>query len=411
MSRRLDLIHGLGYGGACLFVACLYLSPAHSMPALAFLRPAMLGAASMLIALALRRVMRGEPMRLAGGVGGAMTVLFALLLLSPLWALDPTIASGFSFGAIKLILVYAGLVSVLRRPALVQGAMTAGVFASVVPAIGTLQRYNAGIGLVEGFRGAWIGLLANPNELAMVMAVTVPWTLHLAQTRRGPVRLVALAALGLECATVVVTHSRGGALGLALALLGSALLSTQKARAIGLGLLAAGAMVVFAPQSFWNRTQTIGHYQLDASAQGRLKSWDTGFTALKEHPLLGIGAGNYQVAWNRYQPRNTRERSYASHNTWMQVVVELGTAGFAAFLTMLLLLARGLWRLRQDPENGALARTLLISLATLALCGTTGGYAFNWFFYMVLGLAGAVLANARQAAALERVDAVGVAVA
>lgn len=396
-GRRIDFIDVLGRGGALLFLVCLYTSPAHLYPVLETLRPAMLAATAMLAAVVARRLMRGERIRLAGGPGAAMLVLFTLLSMSTLWALHPTSALGFALGALKLPLAFVGLVGCLRVPRHVRLAMSVAAIASLVPAWGTLERYNAGIDLVEGYRGAWIGLLANPNELAMVMAVTVPWALHSAQHSYGWKRLLYLTAFGLQVSTIVVTHSRGGALGMAVGLVATALLAENKLRAFGLVGAAAAALVMFAPESFWRRTETISTYETDASAMGRLRAWETGFNALEDRPLLGVGAGGYVDAWNRYMSRNIRERAYASHNMWMQVAVELGYVGAAVFASMLALLVGALWKARSHTQVGAEARTLLASLAALIVCGTTGGYAFNWFFYMVLGVAGATVACARAA--------------
>ena len=48
-----------------------------------------------------------------------------------------------------------------------------------------------------------------------------------------------------------------------------------------------------------------------------------------------MGAGNYVESWNRYTSRNPREHSYTAHNMWMEVLVELGLFGMAAYLAML----------------------------------------------------------------------------
>lgn len=401
MTRRIDPIAALGTGGAMLFIFCLYASPSHLWPWTEVLRPAMLAATMMLAALVLRRVVRGEPVRFAGAMGASMVVLFALVALSALWALQPQRAVAFSLASSKLLLAFAGLATVLRTPKHVRLAMTLAALSLLVPAQGTLERWNDGIELVEGYRAAWIGLLANPNQLAMVMAVTVPWALVMWTHSKGLMRWVMLASFGLACATVVVTHSRGGALGLAVAVVTWVVLARQRLRAITLAVIATLAVVVFAPTSFWNRTETISDYEHDASAQGRLHAWEAGRRALSDNPLLGIGADNYLAAWDRYMPRNVREHAYTAHNTWMQVLVELGVLGLAVFAVMIVATARGLWKAR-DGILGDEARAMLASLAALVACGATGGYAFNWFFYMVLGVAGAVLAQDRLARARER---------
>lgn len=411
-ERRFDLVELLAVGGALFFVVCLYTSPAHLYPWLAPLRPSALAAGSMLSGLLLMRLLRGQAFRLGGSAGGMMAALFALIFLSPLWALRPAIAFGFALGAIKLLVAYAGLTGVLTTLQRVRRAMAVAALASMVPAWGAIQRYRDGIDLVEGYRGAWIGLLANPNELAMVMAITVPWTLWAREKARSvALRTALLTAFGLQVAAVIVTHSRGGALGLLAAVLAAAVLSPRRGRAFALGALATAAVIVFAPSSFWERTGTISSYETDASARGRLQTWEAGRRALEDRPLLGVGAGNYVEAWNRYMARNVRERAYASHNLWMQVVVELGWLGLAAFASMLLLLVRGLWRARGFADGGGEARALLASLLAVIVCGQTGGYAFNWFFWMLLGVAGAVVACTARRSTTEAAHGVRLAAA
>lgn len=404
MTRRLDPIRALGFYGALLFIFCLYTSPAFLWPWTEAFRPALLAALMMLTALVLRRVVRGQPLRLAGSVGGAMLVLFALMALSALWAFKPARSIDYTLDSLKLLLAFVGLATVLRTPQAVRLAMTLAAVAALIPAHGTLQRWNDGIGLVEGYRGAWIGLLENPNQLAMLMAITAPCALVMWAKSRGVIHWVLLTSFGFACATVVVTHSRGGALGLAVGVVVWALLSRHRVKALALTLIATACVIAFAPSSFWNRTETITDYEQDASALGRLHSWEAGSRALSHSPLLGIGADNYVEAWDRYKPRNVLETAYTAHNTWMQVVVELGFLGLAVFATMVLAAAWGLWKAR----NGMLgdeARALLASMAALAVCGTTSGYAFNWFFYMLLGLVGAVVAQDRLARAQERLSA------
>lgn len=403
-NRRIDFVDALGTGGALLFIFCLYTSPAHLWPWSEVFRPALLAAVMMLAALGLRRVVRQEPLRYAGALGGAMTCLFALLALSGLWALEASRANTFATESLKLLLAFVGLATALRTPRHVRVAMLLAVAAAVIPAQGTISRWRSGTELVEGYRAAWIGLLENPNQLAMVMALTAPWALAFAVKARGPRRLLLLTAFGLLATTVVLTHSRGGALGLAVSVGAWAALARQRTQAIAITLAAAFAVVFFAPSSFWSRTETIAFYEQDASALGRLRSWEAGSRAIEDHPFLGVGGDNYLLAWNKYMPRNQREHAYTAHNTLMQVLVELGALGLILFVTMYGAGMTGLWRAR----NGDLAdesRALLASLAGLLVCGATGGYAFNWFFYMALGLAGAIISQQRLSQVGGRVHA------
>ncbi len=408
--RRWDFIALLSFGGAVLFIVCLYTSPATLFPALAPVRPALLGASAMLLGMGLHRLLRGGRWRLDAPLT-AMLLLYAWAGLSINWALEPTRARGFFVEAVKLVLAYVAIVAALDRLGRLRRAITIAALASAVPAIDTLQRFNRGEGLVEGYRAAWIGLLANPNQLAMVMAVTVPLTLGAALHHTGRKRVGLLILAAIQSACVVVTYSRGGALGLAAAFLSFALFARHKLRALLLVTVGVIALFALAPRSFWERTGTIGHYALDASAMGRIRAWETGFRALGDRPVLGVGAGNYVQSWDRYQPRSGREHAYASHNMWLQVLVELGVVGLSLFVAMFLTLLWGLWAARRAPSVGTEARALLASFVALMVCGTTGGYAFNWFFYMVLGLASAVVRLADRHVPERDADGLGIVVA
>ncbi len=410
-ERRLDFLSMLGLTGALFFVVCLYTSPADLVPDVAVLHPALLSAALMLGGMMLSRLMRGVRLRLGGSIGLNMALLFSFAALSMLWAYDPSLAFGFTLGGVKLMAAFVGIATTLRMPRHIRWAMLVAVLASMIPGWGTISRYRQGIGLVEGYRGTWIGLLANPNQLAMVMAVTVPWTVFLQKKVSLFLRPFLVIALGLEVGAIVATHSRGGMLGLAAAMTATAFLSVRKGRALGMLAAAGVAVVILAPQTFWARAQTIEAYNQDASALGRIQSWRTGLTALRDSPLLGVGANNYVLTWDVYAHRNVREKSYAAHNMWMEVLVELGLIGITLFAIMFVLILRGLWRARRDPEVGGEARALISSLIALVICGSTGGYAFNWFFYMVLGMAGAVIGFARESNAEGEAHALELAVA
>jgi len=390
-SARVDLPELLLLTGALLFGLCLYTSPAALWPWLEPLRPAQSAALLLAMGVVARWGWRGQRPPAVGGIGRCLAGLAGLAALSALWSLDPSASAGFAVEAAKLVAIWLGLLAAIDRPSRLRLLMALCGLAAVVPAVGTLRRYHEGTGLVEGFRGAWIGLLANPNQLAMVMAVTVPWTLCAAGRTHGLRRWSLRAAAVAQGACVVVTHSRGGALGLGAALLVGALLAEQRGRSLAGLAIAMAAVAWLAPESFAARTGTITRYEADASAQGRLRSWETGLQSVQERPLLGAGAAAYVHTWDRHTPRNIRERAYTAHNMWMQVLVELGLAGLSLLGGVFVLLVRGLWRSRHHRMVGAEARALLAGLTALLVCGTTGGYAFNWFFYLSLALgAGAI---------------------
>ena len=71
-----------------------------------------------------------------------------------------------------------------------------------------------------------------------------------------------------------------------------------------------------------------------ASAQSnRYEYWRVAAGAFADHPLLGVGAGGFQVEWLR--ERRFEESVRDAHSLYLETAAELGLAGLAALLAML----------------------------------------------------------------------------
>jgi O-antigen ligase len=140
-------------------------------------------------------------------------------------------------------------------------------------------------------------------------------------------RIAGGAAAGLGVAATVLTHSRGGVLGLSLALALWALSGTKKLRSLGLAAVVVACVVAFAPDTFWTRTETISTFQRDLSAQGRIWAWEVAAAINRDRPLAGVGAGGFQFAWQTYAPHEARFMPLVAHNIFLAVLGELGLVG------------------------------------------------------------------------------------
>ncbi|MDD5687279.1 MAG: O-antigen ligase family protein [Elusimicrobia bacterium] len=76
----------------------------------------------------------------------------------------------------------------------------------------------------------------------------------------------------------------------------------------------------------------------DSSVNERIFKWKTGWEMIKDHPVLGIGAGNLKVNFANYQAKVKRDIQIQStsesnlHNEFLQRFAETGIFGLAAFL-------------------------------------------------------------------------------
>jgi tetratricopeptide (TPR) repeat protein len=103
----------------------------------------------------------------------------------------------------------------------------------------------------------------------------------------------------------------------------------------------------------------------DFSYASRMEFSRTALAIVKDHPLVGTGAGGWNALYHQYLgfPYWTTE----VHNHFLQVGVEAGTIGFMAFLAMWALLLYNLFRLyRARPRSDEWAANWGVAAAVLA---------------------------------------------
>ena len=103
-------------------------------------------------------------------------------------------------------------------------------------------------------------------------------------------------------------------------------------------------------------------------SSGRDKVWKVGWQIIKDHPFIGIGAGNYAPLWPGYiKETNIDPKIFAfliidlpALNDYLQSAIECGLlAGLLFFLTMFCLPAISLYRLSKSPDSYAIPEFLL----------------------------------------------------
>ena len=146
---------------------------------------------------------------------------------------------------------------------------------------------------------------------------------------------VALSILFLFSLTL--TASRGGAVGLMGILVFAWLSSGRKTRNALLGVCLLVTVWLAAPQSFRARMKTLptGAYRTDAGVQARFDAWRVATRMFLEHPLTGVGAGNFHSSrWARYRTREDPS-AMTAHSIYFLLAAELGVSGIAAFLFLI----------------------------------------------------------------------------
>ncbi len=420
-----------GYLGLLAFTAMLMLRPQDQIRALSVLHLAQLSALVGIGAMFASRIKRHEPPIRMTPETVALGVFGFIMLVTVPFSVWPGGALGeFLDSYFKVSMVFLLMVNTLTTPRRLEQITWLILVCCGYIAFRAVLDYARGVNLVEDGRvaGAISGIFGNPNDLALNMVTFLPAALMITLSPRYSTvrRLAASGFAVLMLATIVFTKSRAGVLGLGL-MLGTFLVLGRHIRP-AFTIAALGAMLLatpFLPASFWNRMATIGDEaqdkaQFTGSAEARRVLLQEGLNAFIDHPLTGVGAGQFK----NYNPPGRQQRWRETHNTPLQVAADLGIFGFAAFAFLVVCAAaaasqaRRLLRPRRRGAPDPLARTLteddrraLYAYATALTAGLVGWFvcamfasvAYSWTFYYLLALLVATrdLARARLTAAQE----------
>lgn len=369
-----------------VFLLLLYANTPFVLPAAEVIRPAKMVAALALVALIAETVFGKRALRFAWPEGGLLIAFLAAAALSCLTALWPGYAADGVADLAKMAVVFFFLVNCVNSERALRGVMWIMVIGGLFPATGTLKNYLEG-NLDEG-RAAWVGIFANPNEVAYSLVILLPLAAYLASTRSWILRLLLLPISILYVAAIYVTFSRGGLVGLVAVI---ALCAWRKRNLLlhGLALLLLMACLVFASR-FWSRGEDFSQLNNDVSFQQRLATSQAGFNMLMDHPLLGVGFACSVIAWPLYAPAGLYTRgALVTHNTFLQVMSETGVLGFLPFV---LLIGFSLYHARKlalQAVKANVGAAIEVAIWGLVVCGMSGGYVLTWFPYLLLGLAAA----------------------
>lgn len=228
----------------------------------------------------------------------------------------------------------------------------------------------------------------HPNVFGTFMIGVVPIGVLLF-ARDGQSRLLRMTigvGVLVSVTAIVYTFSRSAWIGLAAAMLLVAML--RKARMAALFLPTLGVVLAVAllpPEArtvLWNRGGTVQAY--DA---GRLHSFRTAGRMIRRNPLLGVGPGMFDAAFDEYggkrkEIRQSRLHTMDAHNTLLDLGAEAGLLTAAPFAALVVCGLIGLWRRRSDPW----ALMLLAGLSAVSLQSLLNSLEYEEIFWVLIGL-------------------------
>lgn len=244
--------------------------------------------------------------------------------------------------------------------------------------------------MVFGPKGSFI---SGNNSLALALVMTLPLMRYLQlQTRRIWVRHGLTIAMVLSAFSIVASYSRGAFV--AIAAMGATLLLKSRKRAIMIlaALILVPVMYSFMPDKWFERIETIQHYDQDRSVLGRFNAWWFAYNVAKEKPLTGGGMGVFdQELFERYAPEP--ENFHDAHSIYFEMLGEQGFIGLALFLMLgLLALRSGRYIIRNAQDNPDLywardlAAMVQVSIIGYAVGGAFLGLAYFDLYYHLIAI-------------------------
>jgi len=140
--------------------------------------------------------------------------------------------------------------------------------------------------------------------------------------------------------------------------------------------------------------------RLVSGAGNRYDYWRVAWSVWEDHPLGGVGAGNYDRPY--FERRSTTEDIRQPHSVELQALSELGLPGASLLLAFMTAVGWGAWRLAAAARSSASSRFLAVS-ATGIVTAWLVHTSVDWIHLLpgvtAIALAGcAVLVRARQPA-------------
>lgn len=321
---------------------------------------------------------------------------------------------------IEGLLMYLLTINAVRNRSVVWALIAAGVFMGSLgifqSVTGQYWRDFKGFALVaepdlnaygEIIGGRWpAGPIGDKNYYAQFMLMLFPLCIAQFFNEKALLwRWGAFVAGAIILIGMGLTGSRGAAVGFAAMMLLMVTLRYVTLRHAT--LLAVGAMILLlAMPAYRERVVSIFDVmnvmsgedirQTDPATKGRLTEMVAAVLVFAEHPLFGVGPGNFPTYFVEkadllgFTMHGVQRHA---HNIYLEIAAETGIPGITCFVVILVLLVRKLLRGYRYGSTRELRDQALACLATIVIMMTTSLFlslAYARYYFLIMGFCSAI---------------------
>jgi len=230
-----------------------------------------------------------------------------------------------------LVLVTVLVVDSLERLRWTLLCVVASVTLASAYALRQWQHYH---NVYTGFRPG--GLTGDSNYFSLWVLMCLPVAFAVMVERRHWQRAFAGGCFVIMLVAFTLAASRGAFLGMGAAFVFLVWRSRYRARNLIIGVASMIVVNVVSPFSPLDRL-LHPNYGDKLGQVNRMVAWKAGLDMIRQHPVVGIGVGNFKVVVDRYQNDSDNVVKSLAHNTYLEIAAEMGVPALLLFLAILYL--------------------------------------------------------------------------